>query len=209
MRLSPRDQIIVAAVLIVLVAAAFIIFAILPQFRSLDDLEEQERAAEQEIAAAQTLLSRRLEAKEAAADTQAELMALSSQIPQASELPSLIIELQDAANEAELDFLTIAPTSPQGAGGGLTAIDVNMTLRGSWEQLMDFMDIIADLTRETRVVSVSANAQEGEDILDEDGNIVEEVDERYLNASVLVRAYMMPAAVAAPADAPPPGENGG
>jgi len=199
MKIPAKIQIIIAAVLILLVAVVFAFLAILPNFGELDELELQKADQQMRITTAQTLLSRRLEMKMRAAENQAELIDLATRIPESPQLPSLIIELQDSANQAELDFASLTPGAASDAAG-VVEIPISVNLRGEWEQVIHYLQIIQGLKREFRISTLSISASElTEEELEEDETISKVV------VSFDVRTYMInPVAPAAPEPEPEP-----
>ena len=228
MKLSPRDQIILAVVLIVLFAGAIFVLGILPRFGELTEAKAQQLTLEQDLQTTEALLKRRQDAKERAAATQVQLLDVSSRFPEAPELPALIIELQDAANEVEIEFIQVTPQEPTAHGEfQVDVIPVGLQIEGTWQQYIEFMEELAGLRREIRIVNLTVSAvppavaevvapspeeddvQAGEDF--DEGFDEEEFleDDVYtIVAQVNFVAYMMPAQLSAPAEAPsaPAGE---
>jgi Tfp pilus assembly protein PilO len=207
MRLSPRDQDIVGAVLIVLFAGAFFMLLIQPRFDEVSDLEAELETIEQDKLTAEALLARRQEAKNAAAETQVRLLDIASGFPESPELPALIIELQDRANAVEIDFIQVSPGMP-GAHGSLevSVMPINVTIAGTWRQLIDYVEQLADLRREVRITNFAIGAvpPEAEDAEADATETVDPEDEIYtVSVQVSLEVYMMPAELfAVPADVP-------
>lgn len=147
---------IVAVVLIALAAVAFSFLLIVPQFGTLGQLQQGSDKAETDIASAKSLLARRQEAKVKAAETQAKLMQLDNLMPDSPQLPSLIIMLQEVANDAGLDLRRVAPALPADTGAGYSRIGLDMTLVGTWSDLIDFLRRATELDRGVRVLTVNA-----------------------------------------------------
>ncbi len=156
MKLSPRDQVLVAIVIVVAVAAAAVFLLVVPRFQKAGELDTQIVGARAEADEAQVLLERRVAAKTAAAFTSAKLMSLSNRMPDAPEVPALIIELQDTANEAGLEFVQIAPRDPV-VQAGYTAYPIDMLVRGKWQDYVDFLQRLKKLNRGLRIRSWSVS----------------------------------------------------
>jgi type IV pilus assembly protein PilO len=154
LKLSPRNQAAVAAAVIVLIAVVGVVVLLVPKWQAINAIKTQIVQAQQEKAAAQTLLKQRQDAKGAAAQTQADLIAIENAMPEDPQLPSLIVELQDAANEAGLDFLKLTPTKPE-VRTGYSAVKVDLELQGRWTDSMEFLRQLGELTRQVRVLKVS------------------------------------------------------
>lgn len=209
MKVGPREQIIIGALLIVLFAVAVFFLAILPKFGQIGELKAEAVSLEAQKADAQTLLDVRLSAKENAAKTQVELLDIASRFPDSPELPALIIELQDAANRAEIEFIQVTPDIPS-TEGDVLSIPVTLVIDGSWQQFIDFLSEIRDLRREIRISEFSANGvppegAEGDGAAaDPDAapaTSTEETEPHTVSAQVTIIAYMMNATLAPSADA--------
>lgn len=153
-KLSARDQMIVAGVLIGIVAVAFIVLLIVPQFGKLSQLDADMAKAEADIAAANQLLAARQEAKQQAAQTQAQLTQLENQIPDAPEMAALIIELQDTANDAGVAWYRFQPSKPAAAAEGYQKMPLSFSVTGQWDDVNDYLRRLSELERAVRVLSV-------------------------------------------------------
>lgn len=153
-KLSARDQMIVAGVLIGIVAVLFVVFLILPQFGKLSQLDTDMAKAQSDIAAANQLLAARQEAKQQAAQTQAQLTQLENQIPDAPEMAALIIELQDTANDAGVTWEKFQPNKPAPATDGYQKMSLQFTVKGRWDDIVDYMRRLSELERAVRVLNV-------------------------------------------------------
>lgn len=155
MKLSSRDQMILFGVIVAVVAIAFVVLAIVPRFSDLSRLESEKQTAQQQIAEAQALLSRRQQAKAEAASTQAELNKLDNEMPDTPELPSLIISLQDAANGAGIEFDRLTPAKPGAAANGYAKIGMTFDIQGEWTDYIDFLRRLETLDRPIRVLNMN------------------------------------------------------
>jgi len=155
MKLSPRNRLILTIALVVVVALALAGFLIYPQFGKLADLDAQIAQAQQQIDQAKTLLEQRQAVKGQAAQTDAELLRLSNELPESPELASFIIELQDTANEAGVEFRTLTPEAPV-QNTGYSSIKLRMETIGQWADVIDFMHRLTELTRQVRIVGFAA-----------------------------------------------------
>jgi Tfp pilus assembly protein PilO len=155
MKLSSRDQFILAGVLIVLVGVAFVMLAIYPRFQDLSQAQTDLAAAQSEIDNAKALLATRQAAKAAAAQTQARLTRLENQIPDAPEMPAVIIELQDTANDAGVTFDKLLTTKPAPTVDGYEKIHLSFEVVGEWDDVIDYVQRVSDLQRAVRILDVS------------------------------------------------------
>jgi Tfp pilus assembly protein PilO len=156
MKLSSRDQMIVAAVVILLVGVAFAFLLIVPQFTALSQAKADSAKADADILAAKQLLAKRQEAKSAAAQTQASLLKIDNEMPDAPEMPAVIIELQDTANDAGVDFDDLKVTRPAPAtDGSYSKIGLTFNVAGQWDDVTDYLYKLPALQRGVRVLSVA------------------------------------------------------
>ncbi len=195
MKLSYRNQLIIASVAVVLLAAIVIALLIVPQFSQLSSLDTQIDDARNGVSQAQTLLAQRQEIKARAAQTEATRLRLANQIPENPELPSLIVELQDTINAAGLEFASITPLVPATElGQPFSTIGISVIVRGGWQDTVDLLQRLRSLTRQFRIVSFSVvrtepvvpEGEEPEDLPNE------------VEAVISLEVYTMPAAVVAP-----------
>ena len=214
MRLSARDQIIIAVVVLILFAVAFFFFLILPQINRIGDLESQLDQANQQTQQSQALLQRRLESKAHSAETQVSRMELSSAVPEAPQLPSIIVELQDSANAAGVDLVAITPDAvdiPEEEMNieAVRGITLTVGVTGRWRQVIDFMHKMDNLSRALSYLTSSVAGLET--LEEEDGD-----EPMRVQANFGLEAYMLntpegvapsgsdPASDTAP---PPPAED--
>lgn len=155
MKLSSRDQMIVAGVVIALVAVAVVMLAIWPQFQALSKLDQDMQKAQSDVDAAKTLLASRQEAKAQAAETQANLTHLDNEIPDAPELPALIIELQDTANDSGVVWDKLAPSKPPATSpDGYLTMGLTFGVDGQWDDVCDYLRRLSELERGVRILTV-------------------------------------------------------
>lgn len=190
MQISPRDKIIVFAVIAVLIGVAFIAFGIVPQFGALKSLDSQIAKAESDAAQARTLLSQREQAKGAAAETQAEMLRLDNQVPETPELPALIIDLQQAANDAGVDLDDVSPSKPADASG-YRKIEISFSAEGQWEDVLFFLRGLQSLQRGIRVTNLSMQPPASTDS-------TAAATEPKVTANVKIEAYTIASSGAAP-----------
>ncbi len=197
MKLSYRNRLIIASAIVVVLAAIAFVALIVPQFGTLSDLDSRIEDAEMGVSQAQALLTQRQSIKARAAETEATRMRLANQIPETPELPSLIVELQDTINASGLEFASIAPNPPMPVTDEqYSAIDMAITVRGSWQDTVDLLNRFRSLTRQVRVVSFSVTRLDpGTEAPDDTPNRVE--------SAISLQVYTMPSDVAPPAPVTP------
>ena len=211
MKLTSMQKMLLVAAGMVVVAIVIVVLAILPMFTRLGELDAQQVAAEQRMAAAQAQLEQLRQAKDRAAETQAELIRISNEMPESPELPSLIIELQDVSDAADLDFSQLSPGAlTPDATGKFGEIPIDVQVVGRWEDLLDYLDRLRGMTRGIRVTGVSIVPAPKKS---QDPTEAAEEPQR-VTAGNQMRAYVMgvsgvvPSAEPAPADPAAAGATG-
>ncbi len=199
MNLSSGQKLIVVIVLIVVVAAAAFFLLLLPKFSQMTTLDDQIAATESDIASAQSLLEQRQAQKSRSAQTEAQLLALSNELPENPEIPSLIVELQDTVNTSGMEFVSLEPAVPEVREEGYSAIVSTMFVRGSWQDMVDLLQRLRRITRQIRITEFEVIPSE----TDED-----QPEPFQIEATVMIEIYTMSpdlvnAGVATPA---PPAE---
>ena len=132
MKLSPRDQMIVAGRRIVIVAVAFIVLLDRAPVRQLSAARAptckapRTRHRRREPAARRDVRRRSSRRRQ----TQAQLTRLDNQFPDAPEMAALIIELQDTANDAGVDFAKLSPSEPSGCREGYQKMPLSSQVTG-------------------------------------------------------------------------------
>lgn len=165
MQISPRDQLLLTAVGLIVVLVAVVGFLIVPQVGALRSLDTQIDEARNEVEVQQALLRQREAMKDDAAETDAKSLKLGALVPDRPDLPSLIIELQDIAFASGVKLTAITPAAPtDSASGTYTVIPLDMTVEGSWTDVVDFLQRLPKLTRGVRTVEFAANVIESEDL---------------------------------------------
>lgn len=151
MKLTTKNKLILLIALVVVVALALAGLVVYPQFGKIASLDTQIAEAQVQIDQARVLLEQRQAVKARAAETDAELLRLSNELPESPEIASLIIELQDVANEAGVEFVTLSPSDPV-QNVGYSSVEMSMKLTGTWADSIDYMQRVSRLTRQVRVI---------------------------------------------------------
>lgn len=165
MQISPRDQLLLTVVGLIVVLAAIIGFLIVPQVGTLTALDAEIDKARRDVEVQQTLLRQREAMKDEAAQTDAKALKLGALVPDRPDLPSLIIELQDIAFAAGVKLTAVTPGAPTDSESGTyTVIPLDMTVEGTWTDVVDFLQRLPKLTRGIRTVEFAANVIESEEL---------------------------------------------
>jgi Tfp pilus assembly protein PilO len=137
-----RQMILLVALGAIALLAVFWTLLWQPQRAELAALEESIAAEETIQAELQGELTRLRSVREEAPAVVAELAAAEAVLPFDSALPSALRQLQTAADESQLTLVAVAPARPaqiEGAAPGVASIALNVQLRGSYFQIVDFL----------------------------------------------------------------------
>jgi type IV pilus assembly protein PilO len=192
MKLTSMQKMLGVIALVVVAIVAVIALLIVPKFAEMANLEAEARAAQDQLAQAETQLARLQEARANASATQAELLRLANEFPDNPELPSLIIELQDAANASGVIFNAFAPSEPAAVGAQYTEIVLSASVTGTWSDVLDYMRRLGRMTRAIRITN--ASLAPGAALA-----TASATDERPLMLALQMRAYVMGVNGVAPA----------
>lgn len=199
MKLSPRYMVILTGVGVVAVIVVLALVLVVPQVQRMNELDEQIATADMQISQAESLLKTRQEAKEKASVTDAALLELAAAVPENPDLPSLIIELQDVAYASNVQLRVIEPADLVQAEGYLT-MPLTVKIWGDWADSVDFVQRVRELTRQIRLVEVTAKVLPEADR----EKAVEPLDYYSTETNLLIESYIIPAESgqtgAAPAD---------
>ncbi|MHB9003202.1 MAG: type IV pilus inner membrane component PilO [Coriobacteriia bacterium] len=157
MTLTSTQKLIAAIVGVVVLAALAVFLLIVPQLSAMSRLEQQINQAEQDIAAAKTLLGQRQQIKQRSAETESQLLKIMNELPETPELPAFIIELQDAVNESGLDFTSLEPGEIEEPADGYRTISVDITVEGRWQDIVDLLGRLRRIVRQVRIVSLAVS----------------------------------------------------
>ncbi|MEI7815133.1 MAG: type 4a pilus biogenesis protein PilO [Coriobacteriia bacterium] len=155
MKIGPREQLILVIVGLFVVLAAIAALLVWPQYQKQRLLDGQIASAEQRLSASRALLSQRQEIKNRTSATSAQWLELASLVPENPDLPSLIIDLQDAAFASGVQIFDITPAEPTVAADYVT-IPLDISIRGTWADTVDFTKSVVKLNRGLREESFSA-----------------------------------------------------
>ena len=120
-----------------------------PQGGRLRDAEDRRTAAESANTALELRLARLQASQDRATELMAELEELRRAVPDDPELAQFILDANDIATSAGVDFLSITPgvPSPAGEGGGPPVITLNVSVRGTYESVLDYLRLLEELPR--------------------------------------------------------------
>ena len=193
MNISPRNRliIVVAAIVIALVAAVFLL--VMPQLSRMGELDAQIAEANNQASGAQTLLAQRRQMKDNSASTETLWLRLAGLVPENPELPSLIIELQDVASTDGVQLRRVVPGAPVTVLGQ-TYLSVPLTLEvwGTWQDTIEYLKNLQTLSRGVRIVNVK-----GEVMPDSPPDANPQLPNYSVKTNLSIEVYTIPAAAPA------------
>lgn len=152
-----RIAVLLTALGMVLVVGLFFVVVFQPLREDLQEVEEQIAQEQSQQATLQQEIARLREVRERAPGVEAELAAAEAIVPRDAALPGLIRQLQQAADESGMVLSSISTSRPaeltEVAEAGLSGIDLNGQLEGSYFQMVDFLRRIEDPAITPRGVS--------------------------------------------------------
>lgn len=142
-----RIQIILSALVAVLIVVGFYFLVMQPQLDELAEIDQRIEAQQQEQVNLQSDIDRLRSVREDAPEVEAEVAAAEAIVPTDPSLPSALRQLQTAADDAGVvleSVTTERPVDLEVGPDGLSAINVNLQLAGSYFQLVDFLRRVED-----------------------------------------------------------------
>lgn len=192
MKIAPREQFILTVVAAVLVVIVMIAVLVYPSYKSLGSLDAQIDTANQEVSTAKTLLAQRQGIKDRSSQTDAKWLTLANQVPDNPDLPALIIELQDAAFDSGVQLVAVNPAKPTNMGTYAT-VPVDIEVLGTWEDTVYYLQRIAKLGRALRISVITSNVTDNTTQASRENAPLPD----YFEASILsLEAYMIPSSSA-------------
>ena len=127
-----------------------------PRNRSYNDANAAAQQAQAQVTQLQAQYNRLLSIKQQIPAFQAELAKLQTAVPDKPQLDQIILNINSAAVESGVQLLSISPTPPAAASstGAATAptaappaIRVSLSLKGGYDQVLDFINRLDGLPR--------------------------------------------------------------
>jgi Tfp pilus assembly protein PilO len=146
---------IIAAVASVLVALLAVVFLLMPRMSAVGKRSDDLEAAQAQQVSLESQVAQLQAAKEEAKVAQKQLNRLETKVPPTAELPSLIRLLQGAADSAAVDFMAVSPGTPTSTIPGLSTIDTQINVLGSFFSVEEFLFQLETLPRAIRVTQIT------------------------------------------------------
>lgn len=202
MQLTSAQKLIAAIVVVVVLAALAVFLLIVPQFSAMSRLDEQIAQAEADIEAARTLLGQRQQIKQRSAETEAQLIKMTNEMPETPEFPAFIIELQDTVNESGLDFASLTPGMVGDPVDGYRTIDMGIMVAGRWQDVVDLLGRLRRLTRQVRITSFTVTPEESID----DGDGSSQNQGQQVSVAIQMEIYSLVSSTSTATAPPPPSQ---
>lgn len=153
---------IVAGAIAVGLAVLLIFFLVLPKMNEVgqarDDLEDaqtQQQTLESRLRALE-------DARQAAPEARTVIAEVDRQIPPTADVPGVILLLDNAATQSSLDLKVFTPAAPVfDAATGLTHIDIQVNVEGTYFELDEFLFRIETLPRAAKTLSTTISGSAG------------------------------------------------
>ena len=143
-----RIAVLLTALGLLAVTVAFFLFLFQPAREDLAEIEEQIALEQQQQSQLLQDIARLRDVRERAPGIESELAAANAVVPQEAALPALVRQLQSAADDSGMVLSSVATSRPSELADveepGLSGIDVNGQLTGTYFQMVDFLRRIED-----------------------------------------------------------------
>ena len=195
--MSPRAQIAVAGVAVLVFAAVLWLLLVSPKRSAATDAEARLVDAELRLVDAQSAANRTRGSGSPVVD----VFRLAKAMPASTDQPGLVLELTKLADRSGVTLRTITPDAPLSAVGGPTLIPVVVSVTGSFASITRFLRNTRELVR-VRHGNIHAK---GRLFTVESVSLVESVTHRFpkLDATVSLNAYVYDGPIVPP-EAPTP-----
>ncbi len=151
--LPPYQKVVLAAIPVIAVLAAFVWFIYMPKNAEIVALEQQIAQINNDINVNQAKARRLEELKRENAELAKQLALLKEQLPPESEVATLLKQVSDLGIKTGLDFKLWKPSDRRPGSSGLyTEIPVDVEVAGNYHAVAAFFDRIGKLPR---IVTVS------------------------------------------------------
>jgi Tfp pilus assembly protein PilO len=134
-----------------------------PTSKDLEDTQKQTESAERAQDSLRATLARLQSLARNAPQQQATLRRLEAAVPETPDLAAFIIEANRIAAESGIEFLSIAPAPPAAdpAGGGTSSINLTISIRGGFFQVLEYLNRLETLERVVVVDTINLGGDSG------------------------------------------------
>ena len=162
---SARTRMIIAILAVVVVLLLLFFFLIRPRKSDLGELRTQVQAEEDRTQSLTAELARLQALQDKAPQLQAALDEIRDLVPQNNQVPNFLFQVQEAANQSGVTFLNIVPELPKPPPEGASVAEVRaqVTVKGGYFAVQDFIRRLTDLDRAVRIDTLSMTGEEDTD----------------------------------------------
>ena len=151
-KMAPREQMILLAVVVLGALAAVVFLLLKPQVDQAIVLRAEQILIEDQIAAANIALTQAQSVKNRAKENRIRLSQLREAIPENDQIPALIVDLPQLAEDSGV---VLGSFTPSAAGEGGSSIAFQMSVTGTFFDVLDFLYRLQNFPRYLRVSRVA------------------------------------------------------
>ncbi len=154
---KPQRIGIYVGVLVVLIGLS-IYFLLYPKYQQIGRLDKQLVSAQQELAKAKKNAAELNDWRNRMKKKEAQYKQVMRALPEKEEIPSLLAGISQAGKDAGLEFLLFQP-KPESPKDFYAEIPVDISVSGSYHQVVVFMDKVANLPRIVNIRNIKMAPQ--------------------------------------------------
>lgn len=154
LKLPNAQKIGLLALIVVLLGVAFFFALYQPKLKQLQTLQAKLQVLRSQVSEAQKLANNLSKYKQEYEQLQNELKLALTELPNQTEIPSLLASISNAGKTAGLDFLLFRP-KPEESKDFYAAVPVDISVSGTFNNLTDFFNAVANLPRIVNVSNVT------------------------------------------------------
>jgi Tfp pilus assembly protein PilO len=159
-----RQMLLLSLLGVILVAVLFYFFAWSPKSAEIEELEVEIESVLTQQATTEQRIRALEEVRQRAPEIEADLATVEAIVPREVGLPSALRLLQLAADDSGVTLNTVSPGRPTAVGDqGLASISLNLSLSGSYFQVVDFLRRVGDPEITPRAILFSSVSMAPED----------------------------------------------
>jgi type IV pilus assembly protein PilO len=137
-------------------AVLLIVFLVLPKLTQVNDARQRLEDAETQQQTLEARLRALEDAQASAPEAQATIADVDRQIPPTADVPGVILLMDNAAVQSSLDLKVFTPVTPIfDPATGLSRIDIQVNVLGTYFELANFVFRIETLPRAAKVLNVA------------------------------------------------------
>jgi Tfp pilus assembly protein PilO len=149
-----RKPAIIAGLVGLALILGMVVGLISPKASQVRKKQKEVQTAQQQEGVLRTQLEQLQAAAKDAPKDRKRLAVLQRQIPPTADLPGIIRLLNNTSDRSGVDFMTIAPGQP-GAEGPLSVIPVQITIKGGFFAVDQYLYLLERLSRVSKVTTLS------------------------------------------------------